>query len=839
MTDEIDTRKKQKTELDNIINIMQNYKDDINILIKTFEDLQNYIKDKDINIICTDSNTDSRILLDCSDSITGSRVSCFSSCLKAVIDTVENINNKNVDSKKAIVKGCIILEILSKYKNISNLEVIPEFLNSIYSLIQKNNTNKEVLNHTIKTLLNFNTIKDYDYIIINRIQIIINIVKKNIILNSENKAIVLNSCMVIENNYKINKMKEYAFICLETFIAILKANPNNEEIQELLSNIIIQIISFNITFNHKTIMNNNGIDIFIANIIKYKSNKNIHIYSCKLLNYLLVIPSDNAKFEDKKIYSIFKDIITQMVKLDCIELLNDPKKITYNILLLIQKLCSSEKNYIRILKAGYINMIFEYFVKDSKNVNNIKLSLSFIRYIYMYDITVLKKSIMKLKPFHIQIIILIMKSHINNVNILIESCRILYRYNRLPIKDDIKLSFITDTKTETSFEIETSLKTKISLETETSLETKTETETEIKLKINTENKNLNYNYLEVLLLKEIRLRKYRFETIYNKKQIFIDIGGYDVFIEAIEKNNNNIEFLSTCYNVLCHYIYSNGKIAIDEFVNKGGIKIVIESLKTHIKNIYIRCHALLILSLICLNPDTPYLTNSNKEYQLIIFNSGCIQLAIKSLQIETTNNECKELNAAILLLVAITNNNNESIPNIIEYGGLKLLLEAIKTINKKNIISSQRVILAYRVCFLIANILIANINGNDSMEFAKENGIELVIEMMKEFINDRGLCSPLKVLYYVSKNDELLMSITTAIGKVGSFKFLLDFINVRIEDKYNENVHEYASEILNNLSKDDIILKKMKNDKVLEWIKTNITSETYEKYSKVVNKLEI
>ena len=258
MTDEIDTRKKQKTELDNIINIMQNYKDDINILIKTFEDLQNYIKDKDINIICTDSNTDSRILLDCSDSITGSRVSCFSSCLKAVIDTVENINNKNVDSKKAIVKGCIILEILSKYKNISNLEVIPEFLNSIYSLIQKNNTNKEVLNHTIKTLLNFNTIKDYDYIIINRIQIIINIVKKNIILNSENKAIVLNSCMVIENNYKINKMKEYAFICLETFIAILKANPNNEEIQELLSNIIIQIISFNITFNHKTIMNNNN-----------------------------------------------------------------------------------------------------------------------------------------------------------------------------------------------------------------------------------------------------------------------------------------------------------------------------------------------------------------------------------------------------------------------------------------------------------------------------------------------------------------------------------------------------------------------------------------------------
>ena len=40
--------KKQKTELDNIINIIQNYTkyDDIKILLKAYENLQNYIKDK-------------------------------------------------------------------------------------------------------------------------------------------------------------------------------------------------------------------------------------------------------------------------------------------------------------------------------------------------------------------------------------------------------------------------------------------------------------------------------------------------------------------------------------------------------------------------------------------------------------------------------------------------------------------------------------------------------------------------------------------------------------------------------------------------------------------------
>jgi len=823
---EIIINKKQKTEIDNIINIIHNYKkdDDINILSKTYEDLQNYIKDKDINTICT--------------------ISCYCSCLKAVINTVDIINNnKKVNFKKAIVKGCIILEILSKHKNISNLEVMPEFINCIYSVIQKNNTknntNKEVLNHTIKTLLNFETIKDYDYIIISRIQIIIDIVKKNIILNNENKTIVLNSCMVIENNYKINKMKEYAFLCLETFIEILKANPNDEEIQEFLSDMIIKIISFNTTFNHNCIIINNGIDIFIANIKKYKNNLNIYAYSCKLLNFLLVIPSDNAKYEDKNIHNIFKDIITQMIKLDCIELLSDPKKMSYNTLLLIQKFCSSEENYIRILNAGYINTILQNIEKINKNENRVLVSLNFIRYIYMYDIKVLNKQFITLQPSDIKIIISIMKLHINNVNIMIESNRILYRYNRLPIINDINdmsESSITDTDIYTDTEVVTitDIKTKVFM---------TNTEIATETKIDTKNKTLNNNHLKVSLLKDIKIRKYRFETIYNKSQAFIDIGSFDVFFEAIEKNKNNIEILTTCYSVLSHYIFCNGKIAIDEFVNKGGIKIVIESLKTNIKNEnkyrHIRRFTLLILVLICSNPDTPYLTNSNKEYQLIIFNSGCIQLAMKTLHIDTTNNFCMEVNAAISLLVAITNDNYKSVTNIIEDGGLKVLLETIKTINKKNILLSQRVFLAHRVCYLFANILIANINGNDSIEFAKENGIELVIEMMKEFINDIGLSNPLKVLYYISKNDELLISIITAMGKVGSFKFLLEFIKIRIEDKFNENVHEYASEILNNLAKDDIILKKMKNDQVLEWIKTNITSETSNKYSKVVNKLKI
>ena len=773
MSEEMCINKRHKIELDNTINIIENFKkdDNINILLKALESLQNYIKDRDINAINTD---------------------ICNSCLKAVIYTIENINNK-----KVIVIGCNILRILSEYENIINSELYPNFIKCIYSVTRKNNTNNEILINTIQTLLNFDIKKDNDNININnRIVIIIDVMKKNIKLNSENKTIVLNSCKVINNNYTNKRVKEYTYICLDTFIAIMKANLNDEEIQESLSNIIIKIISFNTTFDHNIIMINNGIDIFIANMIKYESNLNIVLYSCKLLNFLLTIPSDNVKHENEKIHKKFKDIITEIIKLDCIEFLSDNNKISnirlmQPILVLIRKLCSSEENYIRIINAGYINKILQIIEKYKKNVNIVLLCLCFLKYIYLYDIRIMKKTHnIILEPSDIKIIISVIKLHTNNVKIQVESFQILYRYNFLDIFSN--------------------------------------------------NDSSNNNCLEVSLLRDIKLRNYRFETIYNKNQIFIDIGGIDVIFEAIENNNNNIQFLIECYNILAHYIYYNGKIAIDELVKKGGIKIITESLKTHIKNNNknIRRYTLLLLGSCCINPDTPYLTCPNKEYQIIIFNSGCIQLAMESLQIETTNNECMELNSTISLLAAISIDNKDSVTNIIEYGGFKIILGVIKTINKKNEMSlSHKVFLAHRVCYLIANILIANINDHGTMKFAIENGIELVIHMMKEFSKDKGLCNPLKVLYYVSKNDELLMSIATAIGEVGGFKFLIEFIHIRLEDKYNENVHEYASEILNNLAKDNSILKKMRNDKVLEQV-LEMNEEIQNKYSELICKLK-
>jgi hypothetical protein len=756
--------KKQKTELDNNINIIENHtKDnDIKKLSEAYEYLQKYIKDKDKDINET----------------------IYNNCLKVVINTIDNIKNTTIESRKVIIVGCNILRMLSEHKNISNYEAISDFVNCIYDLIRKNNKNKEILNHTIKTLLNFDTKKDYDYIIINRIQIIIDVMKNNIIVNSENKTLFLNLCMVIKNNYIINKIKEYTNICLETLLLILKANPNDEEIQELLSNMIL-----NININRKIIMVNNGIDIFVANIKKYESNLNIVTYSCKILVFLLTISPDNLKEN-------VEDIIAEIIKLDCIEFLSDENKILnirlmQPILVLIRKLCSSEENYIRIINAGYINKILQIIEKYKNNLNIVLLCLSVLKYIYLYDIRVMKKTHnIILEPSDMKIIISVIKLYSNNVKIQLESFQIMYRYNNLDIFSN--------------------------------------------------NDSSNNNFLEVSLLRDIKLRNYRFETIYNKNQTFIDIGGFDVIFEAIEKNKNNVQFIIDCYNILSHYIYCNGKLAIDELVKKGGIKIITESLKTHIKNNNknIRRYTLLLLGSCCINPDTPYLTCPNKEYQIIIFNSGCIQLAMESLQIETTNNECMELNSTISLLAAISIDNIDSVSNIIKYGGFNVILRVIKTINKKNEISlTQKVFLAHRVCYLIANILIANISDHGTMKFAMENGIELVVQMMKDFCKDKGLCNPLKVLYYVSKNDELLMSIATAIGMVGSFKFLFEFIHIRSEDKYNENVHEYASEILNNLAKDNSILKKMKNDKVLEQILV-MTDELRKKYSKLICKLE-
>ena len=201
MSEEMCINKRHKIELDNTINIIENFKkdDNINILLKAFESLQNYIKDRDINAINTD---------------------ICNSCLKAVIYTIENINNK-----KVIVIGCNILRILSEYENIINSELYPNFIKCIYSVTRKNNTNNEILINTIQTLLNFDIKKDNDNININnRIVIIIDVMKKNIKLNSENKTIVLNSCKVINNNYTNKRVKEYTYICLDTFIAIMKAN---------------------------------------------------------------------------------------------------------------------------------------------------------------------------------------------------------------------------------------------------------------------------------------------------------------------------------------------------------------------------------------------------------------------------------------------------------------------------------------------------------------------------------------------------------------------------------------------------------------------------------------
>ena len=100
MTEEFSINKRHKTEINDIINIIENYtKDnDINILLKAYEDLHNYIKDKDINEISKVSKGDTTDI-------------CNSS-LKAVINTIDNIKNIKVDSKKTIILGCNILRIL-------------------------------------------------------------------------------------------------------------------------------------------------------------------------------------------------------------------------------------------------------------------------------------------------------------------------------------------------------------------------------------------------------------------------------------------------------------------------------------------------------------------------------------------------------------------------------------------------------------------------------------------------------------------------------------------------------------------------------------------------------
>jgi hypothetical protein len=544
----------------------------------------------------------------------------------------------------------------------------------------------------------------------------------------------------------------------------------------------------------------NGIEVFIANIKKYKDNTKIVEYTCSILCFLLTIPSNNTMHVNV-INKILEDRITYIITLDCIEIIfkainifiknenTNEHTMIEAAFLLLRKLCSSQANNVIFMKTDYINIIIATIDKYKEDESFVIYCLNFLKYIYC-DFPTIKKQEDPIQFRDIEILLSIMKLYINNTHIFVVTCSILSRWYVLH---------------------------PVNLPQDTS----------------------SCGQLEIVFLNNEYFTKIIHDIPNNIKNTKVDIESIELIFEAMKKHVNKTCILTVCCLILTQYIHNIGDLAINKILNMRGIHIAIESLKTHIENKTVRSSVCFLLGTLCKIPNTPYLTKSNKTIQQDIFKAGGIEHAMMSLRQKT--NDVMELNNASLFLASISldNENVEIVTEIINHGGLKVILEAM-TITKQ----TNRVILAYHICCLIINILIANISHNDSMKFAKEGGIEVVIQIMKDFMNDRGLCNPLKLLCLVSKNKDLLMSIATAIGTEGGFPFLLEFINIRTEDKYDNKIHEHTIEILNNLAKEHYILNKMKDEKVFEWIEntlknnTNMTKETYQGYNDLISILE-
>jgi hypothetical protein len=709
----------------------------------------------------------------------------------AIVETIRFSNN--INQRKVLIAACNALCIFLEYKKITESTDALDYIDCICNVIYKNLTYNEVLIYAIQTLLKLiikNDINKNRAINAKAISYIIKVMENNIIITNINVNIVLDSCRVINN--LINKLSSQKInLYTKTLIAIMKVNPNHKEIHIYLSLVIYKLTLFKKFCIHDEIVKENGIEVLIANIKKYTDNTNIVEYTCSILYYLLTIPSNNT-MDDNVINKILEDRITQIITTDCIadifkainNFIKNDKVKEYTMIeaafLLLRKLYSPQANNIMFMKVDYINIIIATIDKYKKDESFVIYCLNFLKYIYCDFPTI------KIQSEDIEILVSVMKLNINNTRIFIITCSILSKW----------------------FEL---------------------------LPVNLSQDMSSFEQLEIVFLNT----KFISESTYNIKNTIANIEDIEVIFEAIEKHRNNTNVMVVCYLILAQYIHIKGDLAIIKIVNMRGVQIAIESLKTYIENKTVRSSVCFLLGTLCKIPNTPYLTKSNKTIQQDVFKTGCIEYAMLSLRQKTNNS--MELNNASLLLASISldNENGEIVNEIINHGGFKVILGAMTTTKHKN-----RVILYHHICCLIINILIANISHNDSMKFAKEGGIEVVIQIMKDFKNDRGLCSPLKLIYLVSKNKDLLMSIATAIGIEGGFPFLLEFINIRTEDKYDNMVHENTTEILNNLAKEQYILNKMKDENVLEWIKktmknnTNMTNETYQRYNDLISILE-
>jgi hypothetical protein len=338
----------------------------------------------------------------------------------------------------------------------------------------------------------------------------------------------------------------------------------------------------------------------------------------------------------------------------------------------------------------------------------------------------------------------------------------------------------------------------------------------------------SYNKIPKRISSEI-LRKLRLKDKEdNNHNTIVEAGAFDAIMNAMNIHSNVALVYANGYNALTMYIQREGQVAIDKVIKERGIELSIKGMREHFDNFNVTNSGCRLLAFLCVCPDNPTETIPNEIIQKRILNEGCIYLAINILKRATDN---IETGCVCHLLANISWNNKNSVELIIQNEGIKNILIAMKKNNEKGYFLRW------------TSILLNNLTHNDDscFEFALAGGIQFIVKIIKYRKHYKYIYYFLKLLLRVSKIDKLLTSINTA----GGISCILEFMQICVKYKIIYKpymIHEYLSEIINNLIKEKHIINELNNDdigmiKLIEDILTKkdiMNIDTRQRYNDII-----
>jgi hypothetical protein len=742
--------------------------------------------------------------------------------INVIISAIEhNINNTTI-----IVSMCMILYNLSKtFSKLVDKIIDANGINVIMHIIKKYDKNIELLQYTNDILGNLaNTENNMKKIsLAGAIEYVIKTITVQKIKNMN--KVIRSGCRTLEKFIIYNNVKSSISIdCINNVIIQNISDPYilvhalpiissllNLETQDLIENKILnKDIFFKIIKKYLNNKNNSVLIVSTSFTILYTMNK----YNSCLNNsysYIVIIPIIDAmkQFQiDENIQCIGIDIMLYHVK---------QKKITNDIF------ATRDGVYVLITAINiHINnteivngalKILDFLIEKNENTINIINSYYGIGIIKI--IKVLKNLLLVIKDNNFEDLLF--------VCLLIEKlCKSSILYDRIITGDGLKIILLIiqkhkdDTKINILLELFNKLYNKNSLSDNTNKK-----ELQI-IDINTIiyiMKKYENDISVQISGYEILAKWYMISS--DRHNLFVDLGIFNIIVKAIKTYKNNDILQTIIYDILALFISRIGQGEIKNVFEKEGITLLIKEICENSKNSLMRNNACKLFAYLCIFND--------KIKQDYFCDKGFIEYGIGVLQEYNTcvlqeyntcvlqeYNTCvfqeDENNYACHLLANISWNNEKNINKIVEYECIKTVLIRIQNSKKKNI---------QKWPLILLNNLIQN--EDNYFEFALAGGIQIIVNIMNNNKDCKYIHYILKLLSQVSKVEKLVTTIITT----ESINCLLEFINT----SKISIVHEYVSEIMINLIKEQYIINELKDIEVIKLSEDFLTKETLDRYN--------